>query len=97
MNVFQRITGILEIQSALGKFQAALNKFNKENGMLTLGQTLKSKTFWLNVLVGGYALYHQIEGTLPPQFTAIVAAGLPLANIILKVFFNKQIPLPPTE
>lgn len=92
MNFFSRIKLLLELQAALGRFQTAWQKHNKEIRMLTLAQTFKSKTFWVNALAAVAAGYQAIEGTLPPAVTGVVAAALPLVNIILKVFFTKQVP-----
>lgn len=94
MNVFSRIKLLLELQSALGKFQKAWENFLKDKSMntLTLGQTLKSKTFWVNIITGAGVVYSNIQGLLPPSANELIAAGLALTNVILKVFFTKQVP-----
>ena len=94
MNVFSRIKLLLELQSALGRFQSAWQKFIKDGNVntLTVGQTLKSKTFWLNLAAFAVAGYQQVQGTLPPQVTSIVSAAVPIITILWKIFSNKQVP-----
>ena len=60
--------------------------------MLTLGQTLSSKTFWVNFLAFATAGYGAVSGALPPVVNQVISTAVPLVTMILKIFFTKQVP-----
>lgn len=52
---------------------------------------LKSKTFWVNVLVGAGEVVGLWEGVIPPKYAPYLVAGHSTINIILRVITSDAI------
>lgn len=95
MGAFGRIKFLLELQSKLGDFQAAIDKCRKDKEMLSFGQLMKTKTVW--TAIGGAALnawqYMQQDPNLhiPATAMAAVNAGVMLLTMIFRAM-NSQKP-----
>jgi len=57
----------------------------------TLLGALKSKTVWFNTIAAAVEIANFVSPFIPPQYHAAVAAGVGVANIVLRKFTTQPL------